>query len=83
MAQDCPTEKFNPRKPQKPSYIKMVQNQEYNEEEEAEEYEEEEEEPQEQDEIDDLVNRMVSFSDEKKVQWINVMQDRGVDFLAA
>ena len=47
-----------------------------------EEYEEEEE-PQEQDKIDDLVNRMVSFSDEKKVQWMNAMQDRGVDFLAA
>ena len=60
----------------------MVQNQEYKEEEEAEEYEEEEE-PQEQDKIEDLVNRMVSFSDEKKVQWINMMQDRGVDFLAA
>ena len=45
----------------------MVQNQEYDEEEEAEEYEEEEEEPQEQFEIDDLVNRMVSFSNEKKV----------------
>ena len=83
MAQDCPTKKLNPRKPQKLSYIKMVQNQEYNEEEEAEEYKEEEEEPQEQDKIDDLVNRMVSFSDEKKVQWMNVMQDRGVDFLAA
>ena len=61
----------------------MVQNQEYDKEEEAEEYEEEEEEPQKQDEIVDLVNRMVSFSDEKKVQWINVIQDRGVDFLAA
>ena len=59
----------------------MVQNQEYDEEEEAEEYKEEE--PQEQDKIDDLVNRMVSFSDEKKVQWMNMMQDRGVDFLAA
>ena len=47
------------------------------------EYEEEEEEPQEQDEIDDLVSRMVSFSDEKKVQWMNAMQDRVVDFLAA
>ena len=33
MAQDCPTKKFNPRKPQKPSYIKMVQNQEYDNEE--------------------------------------------------
>ena len=83
MAWDCPTKKFNPRKPQKPSYIKMVQNQEYDKEEEAEEYEEEEEEPQEQDKIDDLVNRMVSFSDEKKVQWMNTMQDRGVDFSAA
>ena len=61
----------------------MVQNQEYDKEEEAEEYEEEEEEPQEQDEIDDLVNRMVSISDEKKVQWMNVMQDRGVDFSPA
>ena len=58
----------------------MVQNQEYDKEEEAEEYEEEGEE---QDEIDDLVNRMVSFSDEKKVQWMNAMQDRGVDFSAA
>ena len=57
----------------------MVQNQEYNNE-EPREYEEEEEE---QDKIDDLVNRMVSFSDEKKVQWMNAMQDRGVDFLAA
>ena len=83
MAWNCPTKKFNPRTPQKPSYIKMVQNHEYDEEEEAEEYEEEEEEPQEQDKIDDLVSRMVSFSDEKKVQWMNVMQDRGVDFLAA
>ena len=64
MAWDCPTKKFNPRKPQKPSYIKMVQNQEYDNE-EPEEYEEEEG-PQEQDEIDDLVSRMVSFSDEKK-----------------
>ena len=64
MAQNCSTKKFNPRTPQKPSYIKMVQNQEY---------EEEEEEPQEQDEIDDLVNRMVSFSNEKKVQWMNTM----------
>ena len=82
MAQDCPTKKFNPRKPQKPFYIKMVQNQEYSDE-ETEEYKEEEEESQEQDEIDDLVSRMVSFSDEKKVQWINAMQDRGVDFLAA
>ena len=82
MAQDCPTKKFNPRKPQKPSHIKMVQNQEYDNE-EPEEYEEEEEEPQEQDEIDDLVSRMVSFSDEKKVQWMNAKQDRGVDFLAA
>ena len=43
----------------------MVQNQEYDNE-EPEEYEEEEEEPQEEDEIDDLVNRMVSFSDEKR-----------------
>ena len=82
IAWDCPTKKFNPRKPQKPSYIKMVQNQEYDNE-EPKEYEEEEEKPQEQDEIDDLVNRMVSFSDEKKVQWMNAMQDRGVDFLAA
>ena len=82
MARDCPTKKFNLRKPQKPSYIKMVQNQEYDDE-EPEEYEEEEEEPQEQNEIDDLVSRMVSFSDEKKVQWMNTMQDRGVDFLAA
>ena len=82
MAQECPTKKFNPRKPQKPSYIKMVQNQEYDDE-ELKEYEEEEEEPQEQDEIDNLVSRMVSFSDEKKVQWMNMMQDRGVDFLAA
>ena len=68
--------------PQKPSYIKMVQNQEYNNE-EPKEYEEEEEEPQEQDEIDNLVSRMVSFSDKKKVQWMNTMQDRGVDFSAA
>ena len=60
----------------------MVQNQEYDKEEEAEEYEEEEEEPQEQDKIDDLANRMVSFSNEKKVQWMNTMQDR-VDYLAA
>ena len=60
----------------------MVQNQEYDNE-EPEEYEEEEEEPQEQNEIDDIVSRMVSFSDEKKVQWMNMMQDRGVDFLAA
>ena len=74
--------KFNPRKPQKPSYIKMVQNQEYDNE-EPKEYKEQEEEPQEQDEIDNLVSRMVSFSDEKKVQWMNAMQDRGVDFLAA
>ena len=81
MAWDCPTKKFNPRKPQKPSYIKMVQNQEYNNK-EPEEYEEEEEEPQEQDKIDDLVSRMVSFSDKKKVQWMNTMQDR-VDFSAA
>ena len=44
MAQDCPTKKFNPRKPQKPSYIKMVQNQEYDDE-EPEEYKEEEGEP--------------------------------------
>ena len=51
----------------------MVQNQEYDEE---------EEEPQEQDKINDLVNRMASFSDEK-VQWMNMMQDRGVYFLAA
>ena len=82
IAQDCPTKKFNPRKHQKPSYIKMVQNQEYDDE-EPKEYEEEEEEPQEQDKIDDLVSRMVSFSDEKKVQWMDVMQDRGVDFSAA
>ena len=53
--------------PQKPSYIKMTQDQEYDNE-EPKEYEEEEEEPQKQDEIDDLVNRMVSFSDKKKVQ---------------
>ena len=59
----------------------MVQNQKYDDE-EPEEYEEEEE-PQEQDKIDDLVNRMVSFSDEKKVQWMNAMQDRGVNFSAA
>ena len=59
MAQDCPTKKFNPRKPQKPSYIKMVQNQEYDDK-EPKEYEEEEEEPQEQDEIDNLFSRMVS-----------------------
>ena len=45
----------------------MVQNQEYDDK-ESEEYEEEEEEPQKQDEINDLVSRMVSFSDEKKVQ---------------
>ena len=61
----------------------MVQNQKYDDEEPEEYEEEEEEEPQEQDEIDNLVNRMVSFSDKKKVQWMNVMQDRGVDFLAA
>ena len=35
--------------------------------EEAEEYKEEEEEPQEQDEMDNLVNRMIGFSDKKKV----------------
>ena len=73
MAQNCPTKKSNPRTPHKPSYIKMVQNQEYDEEEEAKEYEEEEEEPQQQDEIDNLVNRMIGFSDEKKVQWMNAM----------
>ena len=62
----------------------MVQNQKYDkEEEEAEEYKEEEEEPQEQDEMDDLVNRMIGFSNEKKVKWMNMMQERGVDFLAA
>ena len=82
IAQNCPTKKHNPRTPQKPSYIKIVQNQEYDDK-ETEEHEEEEEEPQEQDEIDDLVNRMVSFSDKKKVQWMNAMQDRGVNFLAA
>ena len=60
----------------------MVQNQDYDEE-EAEEYEEEEEEPQEQDKMDDLVNRMIGFSDENKVKWMNMMQKRGVDFLAA
>ena len=60
----------------------MVQNQEYDKE-EAEEYEEEEEEPQEQDEMDNLVNRMIGFSDKKKVQWMNVMQEKGVDFSAA
>ena len=83
IAQNCPTKKSNPRMPQKPSYIKMIQNQGYNEEEEDEECKEEEEEPQEQDEIDNLVSRMIGFSDDKKVQWINVMQDRGVDILAA
>ena len=82
MAWDCPTKKFNTKKPHKPSYINMVQNQEYDDE-EPKEYKEEEEETQEQDEIDDLVSRMVSFSDKKKVQWMNTMQDRGVDFLAA
>ena len=81
IAWNCPIKKNNPRTPQKPSYIKMVQNQKYDEE-EAEGYEEEEE-PQEQDEMDNLVNRMIGFSDEKKVQCINMMQDRGVDFLAA
>ena len=83
MAQNCPTKKFNPRTPQKQTYIKMVQNQEYDEEEETEECEKEEEEPQEQDEMDNLVNRMIGFSDEKKVKWMNAMQERGVDFSAA
>ena len=55
----------------------MVHNQEYDEE-EAKEYKEEEEEPQEQDKMDELVNRMIGFSDEKKVQWMNVMQEKGV-----
>ena len=73
MAWDCPTKKFNLRKPQKPSYIKMVQDQEYDDEELKEYKEEEEEELQEQDEIDELVNWMVSFSDDKKVQWMNAM----------
>ena len=82
MARNCPIKKSNARTPQKPSYIKMVQNKEYDEE-EAEEYEEEEEKLQEQEKIGDLVNRMISFLDEKKVQWMNLMQERGVDFLAA
>ena len=73
MAWDCPTKKFNLRKPQKPSYIKMVQDQEYDDEEPKKYKEEEEEELQEQDEIDELVNWMVSFSDDKKVQWMNAM----------
>src|SRR5580692_11881474 len=79
LVRDCPQKKSNPRTPQKPSYIKMMQDQErYNEEDD-----EEEEQEQEPDEMDKLVTRMLNFSDEKKVEWMNVMQDKGVDFSAA
>ena len=76
LARDCPQKKSNPRLPQKPSYIKMVQ-------EEYEEEQEEEEQGQEPDEMSELVTRMLNFSDEKKVKWMNAMQDNGVDFSAA
>src|SRR5580704_6947431 len=76
LAKDCPEKKHNPRPPQKPSYIKMVQ-EEYEEENDKKEQE------QEPDEMSELVTRMLNFSNEKKVEWMNVMQDNGVDFSAA
>ena len=77
LAWDCPQKKSNPRLPQKPSYIKMMQDQERYDEEEEEEQE------QEPDKMDELVTRMLNISNEKKVEWMNAMQDKGVDFLAA
>jgi hypothetical protein len=76
MAKDCPKKKFNSRPLPKPSYIKVV------EEEEDQEYydEEEEEEPQEQDKMTKLANRMIQFSNDKKLKWMNAMRERGVDF---